>query len=153
MLKWDDVRIALFYLYFLQVAFFGIGNVASVSSFSLDSVYRLKPVFDPFIQGIVLAFKLMLPFACISANLGVLNRRLRLPPSALFMIVMVASEVLALNFFYLVRDEGSWLDIGTSISHFMICNFLSIFVLILEYVSSIITSDCMGYSSDTIKID
>lgn len=55
-------------------------------------------------------------------------------PSALFMCVMAVTDVLTLNFFWLVRDEGSWLDIGTSISHFVIASLLGIFVAGLEVV-------------------
>lgn len=50
------------------------------------------------------------------------------------MCVMAVSDVLTLNFFWLVRDEGSWLDIGTSISHFVIASLLGIFVAGLEFV-------------------
>jgi len=79
--------------------------------------------------------KLLIPFAFISANLGILNQRLgNLAPSALFMCVMAVTDVLTLNFFWLVRDEGSWLDIGTSISHFVIASLLGIFVAGLEVV-------------------
>lgn len=130
-----DLRISLISLFLLQSAFFSTGNIASVSSFSLDAVYRLLPIFDPFSQGALLVLKLLIPFAVISANLGILNRRLGLEPSALFMVVMAISDVLTLNFFWMVRDEGSWLDIGTSISHFVIGSLLNLFVAGLEGVS------------------
>jgi GPI ethanolamine phosphate transferase 1 len=73
----------------------------------------------------------------ISANLGILNRKLHVPPSSLFMIVLTISDILTLNFFYLVRDEGSWLDIGTSISHFCVCNLLILFIIALEQLSEV----------------
>ena len=82
----------------------------------------------------------MIPFAVISANLGILNRRLGVAPSSLFMVVMAISDVLTLNFFWMVRDEGSWLDIGTSISHFVIASMLCVFVALLEFVSEIFVS-------------
>lgn len=85
-------------------------------------------------------FKLIIPFAVISANLGILNRRLGVAPSSLFMLVMAISDVLTMNFFWLVRDEGSWLDIGTSISHFFIANLLCVFVAGLEFVSEVFVS-------------
>lgn len=131
-----DTRIALFFIFFIQSAFFSASNIASVSSFSLDAVYRLIPIFDPFSQGALLMLKLMLPFAFLSAVFGLLNRRLGVAPSALFMLVMAVSDVLTLGFFYMVRDEGSWLDIGTSISHFVIASLLGMFVAGLEGVSA-----------------
>ena len=139
-LKLSDTRIALWFFFFLQSAFFSQGNIASISSFSMDSVYRLLPVFSPFTQGALLMLKIMVPFAVISANLGILNRRLGVAPSALFMLVMAVSDVLTLNFFWLVRDEGSWLDIGTSISNFSIASMLCAFVAMLEFVSEVFIS-------------
>ena len=134
----DDLRPSLFFLFLLQSAFFSTGNIASISSFSLDSVYRLIPVFNPFSQGALLILKLLIPFALISANLGILNKRLgNLEPGALFMCVMAVSDVLTLNFFWKVRDEGSWLEIGESISHFAICSLLGVFVAGLEGLSGI----------------
>jgi phosphatidylinositol glycan class N len=130
-----DARIALFFFFFIQSAFFSASNIASVSSFSLDAVARLIPVFDPFSQGALLMLKLLVPFAALSANFGLLNRRIGVAPSALFMVVMAVSDVMTLSFFYMVKDEGSWLDIGTTISHFFIASLLGVFVAGLELVS------------------
>lgn len=135
-----DARVALFFFFLLQSAFFSTGNIASVSSFSLESVARLIPVFSPFSQGALLIFKIIIPFALVSANLGILNRRLQVAPSALFMVVMAISDVMTLNFFFMVRDEGSWLDIGTTISHFCIASFLCTFVAGLEFLSEVFIS-------------
>lgn len=131
----SDARVALFFFFLLQSAFFSTGNVASLSTFTLESVRRLIPVFAPFSQAALLLFQILIPFAIISANLGILNRRLEVGPSALFMVVMSISDVMTLNFFYLVRDEGSWLDIGMTISHYCIASVLCIFVAGLEFLS------------------
>jgi phosphatidylinositol glycan class N len=136
----SDARTSLFFLTLLQSAFFSTGNIASVSSFSLESVYRLIPIFDPFSQGALLILKLMIPFAVISANLGILNKRLGVAPSALFMVVMAITDILTLHFFWVVRDEGSWLEIGSTISHFVIASILCIFVAALEPVSELLIS-------------
>jgi phosphatidylinositol glycan class N len=130
-----DARIALFFLYLLQSAFFSTGNIASISSFSLDAVARLIPVFDPFSQGALLIMKIFAPFALVSANLGLLTRRLRLKSGALFALVMAIGDWLTLRFFWSVRDEGSWLEIGESISVFVIASALCVFVAGLEMVS------------------
>ncbi|PGG97571.1 phosphatidylinositol glycan, class N [Blastomyces parvus] len=131
----SDARIALFFFFLLQSAFFSTGNIASISSFSLECVSRLIPVFNPFSQAALLILKILIPFAIISAILGILNRRLGVAPSALFMVVMSISDIMTLNFFYMVRDEGSWLDIGTTISHFCIASGLCTFVAGLEFLS------------------
>ncbi|CAK7206413.1 Glycosyl phosphatidyl inositol anchor synthesis [Sporothrix eucalyptigena] len=135
-----DARVVLFFFILLQSAFFSASNVASVSSFSLESVQRLVPVFDPFSQGALLTVKLLVPFALISANLGILNMRLGVAPSALFMAVMAISDVLTLYFFWVVKDEGSWLEIGSTISHFVIASLLCAFVAGLEGVSALFVS-------------
>jgi len=57
-----DARLAWLFLFFINVAYFGTGNVASVASFSVSSVYRLTTVFNPFFMGGLLIFKIMLPF-------------------------------------------------------------------------------------------
>jgi phosphatidylinositol glycan class N len=136
----SDTRVALFFFFLLQSAFFSTGNVASISTFSLDSVRRLIPVFNPFSQGALLMLQILIPFAIISANLGILNRQLEVAPSALFMVVMAISDVMTLNFFYMVRDEGSWLDIGMTISHFCIASGLCTFVAGLEFLSEVFVS-------------
>ena len=136
-LNLSDARIALFFMVLLQSAFFSTGNVASVSSFSLESVNRLLPVFDPFSQGALLILKIMIPFALMSANLGVLNKRLGVAPSAIFMLAMAFSDILTLYFFWVVKDEGSWLEIGSTISHFVIGSLLCVFVAGLEGASSL----------------
>ncbi|KAI0888857.1 GPI ethanolamine phosphate transferase 1 [Annulohypoxylon maeteangense] len=133
----SDARVALFFFVLLQSAFFSTGNVASLSSFSLESVCRLFPMFDPFSQGALLILKIMIPFALISANLGILNQMIGVAPSALFMVVMALSDILTLHFFWVVKDEGSWLEIGSTISHFSIASLLCVFVAALEGVSAL----------------
>lgn len=134
----NEIRLSIFFFYLSQVAFFGTGNIASISSFSLDSVYRLIPIFDPFSMGALLIFKILTPFIILSCTLGILNLKLGLPKSALFSAVLAVSDILTLNFFYLVVDEGSWLDIGTGISHFSIASLLCLFMMTLEYLSGVL---------------
>ncbi|CAE6506194.1 unnamed protein product [Rhizoctonia solani] len=119
-----DVRRALFFLFFVQVAFFGAANVASVSSFYLEPVYRLIPVFNPFFMASLLIFKIVAPYVILSTIFATLNRRVALPPFALFKVALGLTDVMSLTFFYLVRDTGSWLEIGQSISFYIITSLL-----------------------------
>ncbi|OAX38080.1 PigN-domain-containing protein [Rhizopogon vinicolor AM-OR11-026] len=120
----DDIRIALFFLFFVQVAFFGTGNVASISSFYLEPVYRLVPIFNPFLMAALLIFKIIAPYVILSAAFATLNTRLRLPPFSLFIVALTLTDGMTMSFFLSVTDTGSWLEIGQSISFFCITSLL-----------------------------
>lgn len=120
----DDIRIALFFLFFVQVAFFGTGNVASISSFYLEPVYRLVPIFNPFLMATLLIFKIVAPYVILSAVFATLNARLHLPPFSLFLVALTLTDGMTMTFFLNVTDTGSWLEIGQSISFFCITSLL-----------------------------
>ncbi|KAF9936165.1 Glycosyl phosphatidyl inositol anchor synthesis, partial [Modicella reniformis] len=133
-----DARPAIFFLFFINVAFFGTGNVASLASFSLQSVFRLTTMFNPFLMGALLIVKILIPFFLVSSIFRVLGRSLDLPPFSLFLLVLATTDVMTLNFFYLVRDDGSWLEIGTSISHFCISSLMVLFTILLFALSDLL---------------
>ncbi|CAG8804168.1 38066_t:CDS:10, partial [Gigaspora margarita] len=137
----EDIRVALVFLFFINVAFFGTGNIASLSSFSLQSVYRLTTVFNPFLMGALLVFKILIPFFIVSSVFVVINKSLNLPPFSLFLLVLSTSDIMTMNFFYLVRDYGSWLEIGTTISHFVISSLFSLFMILLFLLSELFVGE------------
>ncbi|KDN39625.1 PigN-domain-containing protein [Tilletiaria anomala UBC 951] len=161
----EDVRIALFFLFFLHVAFFGTGNIASISSFYLSPVYRLVPVFSPFLMAALLILKIMVPFLilcsafqvlCVSPQANKAQKSKAVEAKAqdttgdfvqiaglgladaspLVLSACIATDVLALNFLYAVRDTGSWLEIGQTITHFAMANLLQVFMLGLTALSA-----------------
>jgi len=69
------------------------------------------------------------------------------------MVVISISDVMTLNFFWMVRDEGSWLEIGTTISHFVIGSLLCVFVAGLEGLSEVLIEGVSveGTSGNTIR--
>ena len=133
-LRLDDLRLAVIFLFFVHVGFFGTGNIASISSFYLEPVYRLIPVFHPFSMSALLLLKILIPFFIVAAVINALNKQLQLPPFALFMLALSISDILSLNFFFLVTDNGSWLEIGQSISHFSIASLMILFMAALYLV-------------------
>lgn len=137
-LKSSDMRVASFFLFFINIAFFGTGNMASISSFTIESVYRFTTVFDPFLMGALLLFKILIPFFLLSSALSLLSRCLELPPFSLFLLVLSTTDVMTLNFFFLVRDSGSWLEIGTTISHFCIASAFIVFQILLFSMSHLL---------------
>lgn len=132
--------IAFGFLFFVNLAFFGTGNMASISSFTLESVYRFITVFSPFPMAALLILKLLFPFVLLSAVFGVLSHRSGAPSFSLVLLVLATTDIMTLNFFFLVRDHGSWLEIGTSISHFVIASSLIVFTLFLFGLSNLLMS-------------
>uniref|UniRef100_A0A8C8GJ90 GPI ethanolamine phosphate transferase 1 n=1 Tax=Oncorhynchus tshawytscha TaxID=74940 RepID=A0A8C8GJ90_ONCTS len=126
-LKLDDIRRSYFFVFFIITAFFGTGNIASINSFDPASVYCFLTVFNPFIMGGLMMWKVPHPthkHTTMSYHMKVHYR--------------VDSGML--HFFFLVQDYGSWLDIGTSISHYVIVMSMTIFLMLLSLMTHILTS-------------
>ncbi|XP_017309360.1 GPI ethanolamine phosphate transferase 1 isoform X2 [Ictalurus punctatus] len=128
-------------VFFIIVAFFGTGNIASINSFDPASVYCFLTVFNPFIMGGLLMWKVLIPFIIVMCTFESVQVSTRLSSRSLFLIVLVISDLMALHFFFLVKDYGSWLDIGTSISHYVIVMTMTIFLMLLSVMTHILTSN------------
>eukprot|EP01105_Mastigella_eilhardi_P021110 TRINITY_DN5080_c0_g1_i1.p1 TRINITY_DN5080_c0_g1~~TRINITY_DN5080_c0_g1_i1.p1 ORF type:complete len:1020 (+),score=190.71 TRINITY_DN5080_c0_g1_i1:334-3060(+) len=134
-LSLSDARTALFYLSFCYLAFFGTGNIASITSFELASTYRFVTVFSPFSMTGILLYKVMVPLILVACAFGIICRVANIPVNGAFFIVIGISDILTLNFFFMVRNRGSWQDIGMSIGHYCISNMFIIFQLLLLAIS------------------
>lgn len=136
----EDIRRAFFFVFLIFTAFFGTGNIASINSFDPASVYCFLTVFSPFIMGALLLFKVGLPFLLVTCAFTTLHVITKSPKRILFLIVLIMSDFMAMQFFFYVRDFGSWLEIGSSISHYVIVMSMIIFFLLLEMVGHCLTS-------------
>ncbi|OPJ76528.1 GPI ethanolamine phosphate transferase 1 isoform B [Patagioenas fasciata monilis] len=136
----DDVRRSFFFVFFIVTAFFGTGNIASVNSFDPASVYCFLTVFSPFVMGGLLVLKVVIPFVLVSCAFEAVQVTTQLSSKSLFLIVLVISDIMALHFFFLVKDYGSWLDIGTSISHYVLVMSLTIFMMLMNGLAQLLTT-------------
>uniref|UniRef100_A0A669ETH1 GPI ethanolamine phosphate transferase 1 n=1 Tax=Oreochromis niloticus TaxID=8128 RepID=A0A669ETH1_ORENI len=139
-LKLDDIRRSYFFVFFIITAFFGTGNIASINSFDPASVYCFLTVFNPFIMGGLMMWKVIIPFIIVMCTFETIQVATQLSSRSLFLIVLVISDLMALHFFFMVQDYGSWLDIGTSISHYVIVMSMTIFLMLLSVVTHVLTS-------------
>ncbi|XP_062377713.1 GPI ethanolamine phosphate transferase 1 [Sardina pilchardus] len=139
-LKLDDIRRSYFFVFFIITAFFGTGNIASINSFDPASVYCFLTVFNPFVMGGLMMWKVLIPFVIVMCTFESIQVSTQLSSRSLFLLVLVISDMMALHFFFLVKDYGSWLDIGTSISHYVIVMSMTIFLMLLSIMTHVLTS-------------
>ncbi|XP_057769323.1 GPI ethanolamine phosphate transferase 1 isoform X2 [Salvia miltiorrhiza] len=147
----SDMRIPLAFMVFFNIAFFGTGNFASIASFEISSVYRFITVFSPFLMAALLIFKLLIPFVLVVCTFTAITGMIKVPLLGCYFLVIICSDVMTVHFFFLVRNTGSWMEIGNSISHFGIMSAQVVFVLLLFAVTSVYTKDIQIRSSKRLS--
>ncbi len=123
-------------LAFCSLAFFGTGNIASISSFDVSSTYRFVTIYNPYFMGLIILLKVIVPFLLVCCVFVSLMRMSRVPILSSALIVEFFYEIMTINFFFLVRTEGSWLDIGMSISHFAVSSIFGLAQVVLFFAAS-----------------
>ncbi|KAI0327602.1 alkaline phosphatase-like protein [Cubamyces sp. BRFM 1775] len=118
----EDLRIAVFFVFFSQVAFFGAGN-----AFYLAPVYRLVPVFKYDLMTALLVLKIFAPYMILGTATSLLNARLGLAPFRVLLVALPLQAVMLLTLFLNITDAGSWHLIGHRLSCFCACTFLLLF--------------------------
>ncbi|XP_055920389.1 GPI ethanolamine phosphate transferase 1 [Eupeodes corollae] len=129
----ESFEYALAILLYTLFTFFGTGNTASVSSFDPNVMRCFITTFSPFIIMGLVVLKLFLPMllsvVIIYGTVGeVLNER------RVFIAMLFICDVMGLQFLYLVRNKGSWLEIGSSISHFVIMEVTTLVLVATTYL-------------------
>ncbi|CAG9802616.1 unnamed protein product [Chironomus riparius] len=128
----NDIRCILVFMLYLLISFFGTGNMATISSFDPNWVRCLVVVFSPFLMMALILFKLSIPINLLSCCYRAINLSLRVDTKKVFILMLMICDVMCLNFLFLVKNKGSWLDIGASLSHFIIMES-TVLILILFY--------------------
>uniref|UniRef100_A0A8C3MT59 GPI ethanolamine phosphate transferase 1 n=1 Tax=Geospiza parvula TaxID=87175 RepID=A0A8C3MT59_GEOPR len=137
----DDVRRSFF---FVSFGWLYVMSFSCFSSFDPASVYCFLTVFSPFMMGGLLLLKVAIPFVLVSCAFEAVQVTTQLSSKSLFLIVLVISDIMALHFFFLVKDYGSWLDIGTSISHYVLVMSLTIFMMVMNGLAQLLTTRRLG---------
>ena len=133
------VRISFMFLFFIFLAFFGTGNIASLNSFDPAAVNCFITIFRPFIMASVLFFKVLIPLVIVCCAFSAMKNSLGVQIRGLFYVVMAMTDIMSIMFFFLIKDEGSWQEIGTSITHFVIMLAFIIFLVPLFEISGLLT--------------
>ncbi|KAG3226960.1 hypothetical protein PC129_g2468 [Phytophthora cactorum] len=131
-----EVRRALMLLLFVQVSFLGTTSVASLTSFQIPSTRRFLTEPAPSIAQALVVLKLLIPFVLVacafrvslllpSGAVSTREKELRgnsLWVSSYVLLAVALADILAVQFLFLVNNEGSWKQMGNSIAEFCIVN-------------------------------
>lgn len=124
-------------LFFILLAFFGTGNFASVNSFDPINVYCFLTVFNPFLMSAIILFKCILPILIVNcATTYMIKNAAMLRSFRLYTLILC--DFLALEFFFAIRTEGSWLQIGESISRYVILMAMIVISIAFHFLASLL---------------
>ena len=131
------VRRALFIIFLGLLGFFGTGNIASVNTFDIASVYAYITLYSPFTMGLLLIIKIGIPLLWVGNACNLLIVITHSHRHLVFLLVLILCDFMALHFFFMITDEGSWLEIGTSISHYVITMSMILGITLITALASL----------------
>ncbi|XP_053679452.1 GPI ethanolamine phosphate transferase 1 [Anopheles nili] len=135
----DNTRRTFGFMLFLLTSFFGTGNLATVSSFDPNWVRCFVATFSPFTMMALILLKLLIPVILLVCVLRAMVIVCSVHKTKLFNLTLIVCDWMCLNYFFLVRNQGSWMDIGSSISHFVILECTTILVIMFYELARIVT--------------
>lgn len=113
--------------------------MASLNSFDPMWVRSYITVFSPFLMAALILFKILIPYIVVSCVFRAIATCLEATMKKIFYIVLILCDTMGLHFLFMVQNTGSWLEIGSSISHFIIVQTMVLFLLLLYGVAFVLT--------------
>lgn len=125
---------------YLMISFFGTGNMATISSFDPNWVRCLVTTFSPFLMTALIIFKLSIPINMLTCCYRAIHVALRGDARKMFIMMLVICDMMCLNFLFLVKNKGSWADIGSSLSHFIIMEVTTLVLIVFYGIAQLLTT-------------
>ncbi|RCN35187.1 hypothetical protein ANCCAN_18962 [Ancylostoma caninum] len=142
-----ELRRAVTCVCFVLASLFGTGNFASMNSFNPSTLGRFISVFSPFTMAALLVAKLFIPLLMVSLLFSAVLRFNNEAIQRLSCLVLIITDLMAMCFFHQLKDDGSWLDIGLSISQYLISMCMSVAVLLLLLCASHLMTTSLSWHS------
>jgi len=129
---------AFSFMLYVLLSFFGTGNLASISSFDPNSVRCFIAVFSPITMSLLIILKIVIPLILVVCAFTAIYASYKLPMRNLFIAILVICNIMGINFLFFVTNQGSWLQIGTSISHFVIIETATVVLCVLQILAKLL---------------
>ncbi|XP_037052386.1 GPI ethanolamine phosphate transferase 1 [Bradysia coprophila] len=126
---------AFTFMLYVMLAFFGTGNFASISSFDPNSVRCFVAVFARALMSVLVVIKLVIPLILVVCAFTGVYAAYKLPMDRIFLAILSICNIMGIHFLFLVTNKGSWLQIGTSISHFVIIETTTVALCALQLLA------------------
>ncbi|EFP12031.1 hypothetical protein CRE_30090 [Caenorhabditis remanei] len=149
--EYVELRRTVVCVSFVLCTLFGTGNFASINSFNPSTLNLFISVFSPFTMAILLVLKLLIPILLVSSAFASIVRFDRESIQRLCCFSLIFTDFMSMCFFHQLRDDGSWLDIGMSISQFIVSMCISLALLILLSISSHLMAFDFSRRSDSTR--
>ncbi|CAF4858460.1 unnamed protein product [Rotaria sp. Silwood1] len=134
----ENIRLFTFQsLLFIFLAFFGTGNFASINSFDPSNVYCFLTIFNPFIMSFIIIFKCILPILIVTCATAYIIKNPNMIKN-FRLYTLIICDLLAIELFFLIKTQGSWLDIGESISRYVILMAMIVILTAFHFLSSLL---------------
>lgn len=133
-------------LTFTLLGFLGMGNLASISSFDPMWVKPLVTSFSPFLITGLIILKISIPFMMCTMAIYAINSLAFGKIRRVFTIMLGFCDIMLVHFLQTIQTDGSWLEIGTSLSRFIICGvILLIFLFYYQLSETLVTKSLPLY--------
>ena len=142
----------ILYLFLSYASSFSTGVLANISGFDIKSVFRFVTKYYPFIMMSLIIAKIILPFILVNVGFCAVCKHNGASACNIFLVLGAICEPLCIFYFFKVKDDGSWLDMGLSIGYFALSNFIALSHLILLMILLVIYKYNKIFSGSSVKI-
>uniref|UniRef100_A0A1Y1L994 GPI ethanolamine phosphate transferase 1 n=1 Tax=Photinus pyralis TaxID=7054 RepID=A0A1Y1L994_PHOPY len=138
------IEYTFFLLMFVMFGYFGVGNTASMNSFDPMWVRCFVTIFSPHTMAGLILIKLTIPFLIVLCGFKNLVGRMMGSSHFSFLVLMFFCDLMVITLLCFVTNEGSWLQIGVSVSRFVTVNVAIIAIIVLYQIASwLMTFECV----------
>ncbi|XP_045490334.1 GPI ethanolamine phosphate transferase 1 isoform X1 [Pieris rapae] len=135
----DDFRRAFFFLLYIVLSYFGTGNIDSLNSYEVRWVLCFTTSFKPFLITGLIVMKTLSTQLSVACCFRAIQNLTKAPIGYTHIIVLIYSNIMGLLLLYCVTNTGSWLEIGTSISQFVIVQILTLIIVLINQLAKLLT--------------
>ncbi|KAL4474707.1 hypothetical protein ABPG72_002300 [Tetrahymena utriculariae] len=128
------------FILIMNISFFGIQDLVSLGSFNYESITRFLVNLQEILTLVLMLFKLSFPFLCGASAFIVVCKLAykQLSTIGLFMLSIIFAEIMTINFFFMIRTEGTWQEKGSSVARFVISSLLTLLYVSLFFIAHIL---------------